>query len=85
MVAMPSPTSTTVPTERFSTPPSNWSMADLMISVMSSERMAIGGIPLVAVCWVSGVSRGARGEPGAQAFQAPPDAAIDESVARCGP
>ena len=41
MVAMPSPTSTTVPTERFSTPPSNWSMADLMISVMSSERMAM--------------------------------------------
>ena len=38
---MPSPTSTTVPTDRVSTPASNWSMADLMIVVMSSERMAI--------------------------------------------
>jgi hypothetical protein len=38
---MPSPTSTTVPTERVSTPASNWSIADLMIAVISSDLVAI--------------------------------------------
>jgi hypothetical protein len=41
-LAMPSPTSTTVPTLRVSTPASNWSIADFRMLVISSERMAIG-------------------------------------------
>ena len=44
---MPSPTWTTVPTERDSMPASNWSMADLMMVVMSSERIAIAEFLLV--------------------------------------
>jgi hypothetical protein len=39
---MPSPTSTTVPTLRVSVPWSNVSIADLMMLMISSERMAIG-------------------------------------------
>jgi hypothetical protein len=38
---MPSPTSTTVPTLRVSTPASNESIADLRMLVISSERMAM--------------------------------------------
>src|SRR4051794_11518399 len=73
MRAMPSPTSTTVPTERVSMPASNWSMADLMIWVMSSERMAIDEDP-------RGALQGAGCELAAQSLQAPPDAAVDQSV-----
>ena len=75
MRAMPSPTSTTVPTERVSTPASNWSMADLMIWVMSSERMAMVRVLLWAVR-----ATGRRRRACAQPFEATPDAAVDESV-----
>src|SRR3972149_6711094 len=57
---MPSPTSSTVPTERVSAPTSKASMADLMMLVMSWERRAMGGILL----------EGALGEPAPQPLQA---------------
>ena len=68
---MPSPTSTTVPTLRVSTPASNESIADLMMLVISSERMAIG-------------VRSPRGRPHElvpQPLEAAPDAAVDQAVA----
>src|SRR6476659_6808655 len=70
---MPSPTSTTVPTLRVSVPASNPSIADLMMLVISSERMAIG--------WDLLESAGARHELVPQAFEAASNAAIDQSVA----
>src|SRR5688572_16448573 len=89
---MPSPTSTTVPTERVSTPASNSSMADLMIVVMSSDRMAIvspvwvGSVWGRAPCaWVGLFGRSALragGELAAQALEAAAHAAVDELVAQ---
>src|SRR6188508_103406 len=74
---MPSPTSTTVPTERDSTPVSNSSMADLMIWVMSSERMAMGR----PTSWAA-ASGGGFGEAGAQPLQAAADGTVEEAVAK---
>src|SRR3972149_3841127 len=68
---MPSPTSSTVPTERVSAPTSKASMADLMMLVMSWERRAMGGILL----------EGARGEPAPQPLQAASDTPVDQAVA----
>src|SRR6266550_4854416 len=68
---MPSPTSTTVPTLRVSTPASNASIDDLMMLVISSERMAMR--------W--GLLQGARGELVPQPLEAAPDAPVDESIA----
>src|SRR3990170_6128076 len=68
---MPSPTSSTVPTERVSAPTSKASMADLMMLVMSWERRAMGVILL----------EGARGEPAPQPLQAASDAPVDQAVA----
>src|SRR6478752_7541646 len=70
---MPSPTSTTVPTLRVSVPASNPSIADLMMLVISSERMAIG--------WDLLEGASARHELVPQAFEAASDAAVDQSVA----
>ena len=69
---MPSPTSTTVPTLRVSTPESNESIADLMMLVISSERMAM----LVSV-----LLEGARDELVPQSLEATPDASVDQAVA----
>src|SRR6185369_10665956 len=68
---MPSPTSTTVPTLRVSTPESNESMADLMMLVISSDRMAMGADLL----------EGARDEPGPEPLQAAADAPVDQTIA----
>src|SRR6188508_1462637 len=68
---MPSPTSTTVPTLRVSAPASNESMADLMMLVISSERMAMGADLL----------EGARDELIPQPLEATPDAPVDQAVA----
>src|SRR6185369_10505695 len=68
---MPSPTSTTVPTLRVSTPASNWSIADFRMLVISSERMAMGTVLL----------QGARCELVPQPLEAAPDAPVDESIA----
>ena len=68
---MPSPTSTTVPTLRVSTPESNESMADLMMLVISSERMAM----------VRSLLEGARDELVPQPLEATPDAPVDQAVA----
>src|SRR5439155_6906168 len=66
---IPSPTSTTVPTLRVSVAASNESIDDLMMLVISSERLA-----------VSGLLQGARRELVPQPLQATPDAPVDESV-----
>src|SRR6478609_1402394 len=68
---MPSPTSTTVPTLRVSIAASNESIEDLMMLVISSERMAMG----------QGLLQGARGELVPQPLEAAPDAPVDQSVA----
>src|SRR5687768_18321886 len=68
---MPSPTSTTVPTLRVSTAESNESIADLMMLVISSERMAMG----------SDLLEGAREELVSQPLQAAADAAVDHAIA----
>ena len=68
---MPSPTSTTVPTLRVSTPESNESMADLMMLVISSDRMAMAADLL----------EGARDELVPQPLEAASDAPIDQAVA----
>src|SRR6185295_16705444 len=68
---MPSPTSTTVPTLRVSIAASNESIDDLMMLVISSERMAMG----------QGLLQGARGELVPQPLEAAPDAPVDQSVA----
>src|SRR5918994_3362861 len=68
---MPSPTSTTVPTLRVSTAESNESMADLMMLVISSERMAMG----------SDLLEGAREELVPEPLEATTDAAIDQAIA----
>src|SRR6185295_587528 len=70
---MPSPTSTTVPTLRASVPASNESIADLMMLVISSERMAIGWDLLEGAL--------ARDELVPQALEPAPDTAIDHPVA----
>src|SRR5690242_10464334 len=70
---MPSPTSTTVPTLRVSVPASNPSIADLMMLVISSERMAIG--------WDLLEGAGARDELVPQSLETASDAAVDQSVA----
>src|SRR3954469_2857385 len=67
---MPSPTSTTVPTLRVSTPESNESMADLMMLVISSDRMAM----------VRRLLEGARDELVPQPLEATPDAPIDQAA-----
>src|SRR3990172_2360102 len=74
MRAIPSPTSTTVPTLRVSTPESNSSMADLMIWVMSSERMAMGRVPLVRA------SGGDVGEAGTESLETTTHGTVDEAV-----
>src|SRR3954470_22120047 len=68
---MPSPTSTTVPTLRVSTPESNESIADLMMLVISSERMAM----------CSDLLEGARNELVPQSLEAASDASVDQAVA----
>src|SRR5687768_12957712 len=72
---MPSPTSTTVPTERISTPASNSSIADLMIVVISSERVAISYSRVLFT--VSGARRKAISE----SFETAAHTAVDEQVA----
>src|SRR5438093_8995874 len=67
---MPSPTSTTVPTLRVSTAASNESIADLMMLVISSERMAM--LDLL---------EGARDELCPQPLETASDAPVDEAVA----
>src|SRR4029078_10832345 len=68
---MPSPTSTTVPTLRVSTPESNESMADLMMLVISSDRVARGADLL----------EGARDELGPEPLEAAADAPVDQAIA----
>ena len=74
---MPSPTSTTVPTLRVSVVASNWSIGDLMMLMISSERMAMGS-PVV-----SGASAraGAGAELVAQPLEAAADGVVEEAVA----
>src|SRR5436853_6113466 len=71
---MPSPTSTTVPTLRVSVAASNESIDDLMMLVISSERMAMRRSP------GRRLDR-ARGELVAKSFEAAADAAIDQAIA----
>src|SRR6187399_1194095 len=83
---MPSPTSTTVPTLRVSTPASNWSIADFRMLVISSERMAIGWFSRLwrprPSGWAGGRSLdGSRGEAPPQPLEAASDAPVDESIA----
>src|SRR5215208_8453145 len=74
--AMPSPTSTTVPTERISTPASNWSIADLMMLVISSALIAIRFSDLSGL-----VAEAAAGDAPAQTLEPPADAAVEQHVA----
>src|SRR3954454_21173585 len=78
---MPSPTSTTVPTERVSAPVSNWSIADLMIVVMSSDLMAISYSVSVAIRCVLSGNEGAGLEAAAETFEPPAHAAVDQQIA----
>src|SRR6476469_6840853 len=87
---MPSPTSTTVPTLRVSTPASNWSIDDLMMLVISSERMAIDVSRLLSQRVGGGQCQRRRGAPHSdgsggelrpQPLEATPDAPVDESIA----
>src|SRR3954451_17179179 len=69
---MPSPTSTTVPTLRVSVAASNESIDDLMMLVISSERMAMR-------CLLG--SEGAGGELLPEPLEAAADASVDEAIA----
>src|SRR6266850_5928799 len=90
---MPSPTSTTVPTLRVSVFSSKPSIADLMMLMISSERMAIGS-PFAgrrgwrsadcesgALAAESPVRAATCTQLIAQAFEATPHAGIDEPIA----
>src|SRR5690242_9424361 len=88
MCAIPSPTSTTVPTLRVSVAASNASISDLRIVVISSERMAMVSpvLPCRAVAGLCGrvlCARvlGARHELFAEPLEATPHACIDHRVA----
>ncbi len=58
---MPSPTSTTVPTLRVSAVSSKLSIDDLMMLMISSERMAIGSPSGCAARWCAGRAGGLGG------------------------
>src|SRR5512144_3205012 len=81
---MPSPTSTTVPTLRVSAVSSNPSIADLMMLMISSDRMAIAS-PFGPWPALPGLARvrlaAARQELVAEPLEAAPDTGVDEPIA----
>src|SRR5439155_6816465 len=77
---MPSPTSTTVPTLRVSVAASNESIDDLMMLVISSERMAMRSSPVGLSGRCRRRSQRARDDLVPQPLEAAADAAVDQSV-----
>src|SRR6478735_5700781 len=80
---MPSPTSTNVPTLRVSVVSSNWSIADLMMLTISSERMAMGS-PIERRALVrrrSAADARSRQQLLPEPFEAAPNTCVDEAVA----